>query len=204
MGGAAARIASVSDGCDSTYWVPRYRSPTATVPRRNLPYPPSTAPAMHQQSRHPPRVSSTSPATSPQTNPTRTNNPREGVAAAAGRARAGSEAVTPLEAPSPPEGQEPAVAPGPSRESIKKLDQIIQVCTLVRASSVGCRADCQQNFYLKAAVLILQSRIAVTPTAAGKGRKTNKWVCIIPGGPWGSGAGLGLIVTPCPVPNRDR
>ncbi|KAK1759761.1 autophagy-related protein 13 [Echria macrotheca] len=103
---------------------------------------------MHQQSRHPPRVSS--PASSPQTNPTRTNNPREAMGST-GRARAGSEAV----------GQEGTAGPesgdggstGPTKDSIKKLDQIIQ------------------NFYVKAAQLILQSRLQLTRD----GKKTNKW-----------------------------
>jgi hypothetical protein len=77
---------------------------------------------MHQQSRHPPRM--TSPASSPQTNPTRTNNPREAVSAAT-RARAGSEALAQSGPPSGDGGE--ASGSGPSRESIKKLDQIIQV-----------------------------------------------------------------------------
>lgn len=77
---------------------------------------------MHQQSRLPPKLSS--PATSPQTNPTRANNPRDALATT-GRARSGSEVA----------GQEVGVGPesgnnvtsGPTKESIKKLDQIIQV-----------------------------------------------------------------------------
>ncbi|GAB1315998.1 autophagy protein 13 [Madurella fahalii] len=107
---------------------------------------------MHQQSRHPPRVSS--PASSPQTNPTRTNNQRD-------RARAGSDAVPQDGGQGGSDGPEGA-GTGPSRESIKKLDQIIQ------------------NFYYKAAVLVLQSRLNLAPAGGkrGDGRKTNKWFSI--------------------------
>ncbi|AEO59082.1 hypothetical protein MYCTH_2046198, partial [Thermothelomyces thermophilus ATCC 42464] len=99
---------------------------------------------MHQQSRHPPRVSS--PASSPQTNPARTNNPRD-------RVRSGS-AATGLDGGSRPESTE---SPGstPSRDSIKKLDQIIS------------------NFYAKTAVIILQSRLDTTPV---EGKKADRWV----------------------------
>ncbi|KAL2139369.1 hypothetical protein VTI28DRAFT_5285 [Corynascus sepedonium] len=96
---------------------------------------------MHQQSRHPPRVSS--PASSPQTNPTRTNNPRD---------RVRSSSIT-TSSDGRPEGTE---SPGsvPSRDSIKKLDQIIS------------------NFYAKAAVIILQSRLNTTPVG---GKKADRW-----------------------------
>lgn len=110
---------------------------------------------MHQQSRHPPRVSS--PASSPQTNPIRTNNPRENIG---GHLRTGSEATSRQEATGTPESGEASSSSGPSRESIKKLDQIVQ------------------NFHLKAAVVILQSRINTTPSAGSKksdGKKVNKW-----------------------------
>ncbi|KAK4126871.1 hypothetical protein N657DRAFT_588592 [Parathielavia appendiculata] len=101
---------------------------------------------MHQQSRHPPRVSS--PASSPQTNPTRTNNPRNRVRAA-------------IDTTSQDGGSESAesFASVPSKESIRKLDQIIQ------------------NFYNKAAVVILQSRLNTTPVGGKRsdGKKTNHW-----------------------------
>ncbi|KAK3292496.1 autophagy-related protein 13-domain-containing protein [Chaetomium fimeti] len=101
---------------------------------------------MHQQSRHPPRVSS--PASSPQTNPTRTNNPRD-------RVRADSDTT------SPDEKLENSESYGsmPSRDSIKKLDQIIQ------------------NFYAKAAVVIVQSRINTTPAGGRRAAeaKPNLW-----------------------------
>ncbi|KAK4133641.1 hypothetical protein BT67DRAFT_450072 [Trichocladium antarcticum] len=98
---------------------------------------------MHQQSRQPPRVSSS--ASSPQTNPARASNPRD---------RARSDLDRP--------GSAESAGRDPSRESIRKLDQIIQ------------------NFYSKAAVLILQSRIDTIPTGGKRedGKKTNKWFSI--------------------------
>ncbi|KUI52463.1 Autophagy-related protein 13 [Cytospora mali] len=102
---------------------------------------------MHQHPRQPPRVSS--PASSPQTNPTRSNNPREGPGA--------QMRVTP-DSPRRGTGSSAGSAEleprGPSRESIKKLDQILQ------------------NLYLKAAVVIAQSRIRTTPLGPSK---INKW-----------------------------
>lgn len=81
-------------------------------------------PKMHQQSRYPPRVSS--PASNLQTNPTRTNNPRDGPGAGT-RSRASSSAAGQdggQGASGTPDG---SPGPGPTRESVKKLDQIIQV-----------------------------------------------------------------------------
>jgi hypothetical protein len=72
-----------------------------------------------------------SPASSPQTNPARTNNPREAIASTS-RARAGSEAMGSDRARRSIEvdgGDGGSL--GFSRESVKKLDQIIQVRTLV-------------------------------------------------------------------------
>ncbi|KAL5872536.1 autophagy protein 13 [Pyricularia oryzae] len=109
---------------------------------------------MHQQSRYPPR--SSSPANSPQTNPTRTNNSRDAPGTSS-RSRASSSAAGPDI--SGAEMGDPGS--GPSRDSVKKLDQIVQ------------------NFYNKAAVLIIQARLNTTPiVAAASGRgtsKTNKW-----------------------------
>ncbi|PHH75647.1 hypothetical protein CDD80_2200 [Ophiocordyceps camponoti-rufipedis] len=77
---------------------------------------------MHQQARGPPRLAS--PASSPQANQTRTNNP----------------------------------PPGPPAETIKRLDQIVQ------------------NYYVKAAVLILDARIKVKIARNANGmRKTSRW-----------------------------
>ncbi|POR32880.1 Autophagy-related protein 13 [Tolypocladium paradoxum] len=107
---------------------------------------------MHQQARAPPRLSS--PASSPQTNQTRTNNPRD--AALGARQRAGSNVSGRDPIGSPTTDSLPSL--GPPAESIKKLDQIVQ------------------NFYTKAAVLILDSRMKVKITRNANGmRKTNKW-----------------------------
>ena len=82
---------------------------------------------MHQTPRAPPH-SSSSPATSPQTNPTRTNNQRDPGSPGA-HSRPSSRASTrdgPLTARvvagARTDGR------GPTKDSIKKLDQIIQVC----------------------------------------------------------------------------
>ncbi|KAK4217214.1 class E vacuolar protein-sorting machinery protein hse1 [Rhypophila decipiens] len=111
---------------------------------------------MHQQSRHPPRVSS--PASSPQTNPTRTNNPREAFSssAAATRVRAGSDSggggSSAYDGSSTSEGTE-WLGTGPSKDSIKKLDQVVQ------------------NLFYKTAILVVQSRLHLPPS----NRKPNKW-----------------------------
>ncbi|KAI2610362.1 autophagy-related protein 13-domain-containing protein [Hypoxylon fragiforme] len=86
---------------------------------------------MHQTPRAPPRTAS--PALSSQTNPTRTNNQRD-----------------------PPGSRGDA---GPSRDSIKKLDQIIQ------------------NVYSKAGTVILQARMQVTPVLVGRNqeKRTSRW-----------------------------
>ncbi|GAB0131738.1 autophagy- protein 13 [Epichloe bromicola] len=108
---------------------------------------------MHQQARPPPRLSA-SPASSPQIPQTRTTNPRD--AALASRQRAGSNVS----------GQEPMPSPtvespssmGLPADSVKKLDQIVQ------------------NFFNKAAVLVIESRMKVKATRNANGqRKTNKW-----------------------------
>ncbi|KAK1775396.1 autophagy-related protein 13-domain-containing protein [Copromyces sp. CBS 386.78] len=105
---------------------------------------------MHQQSRHPPRVSS--PAVSAQTNPTRTNNQRDP------RARTSTDAAD-REGAGGGGGQDGGDAPAhaASRDAFKKLDQIIQ------------------NFYYKAAVLIIGSRQHLTP---GPKKGLNKWFSI--------------------------
>ncbi|KAH7375311.1 autophagy-related protein 13-domain-containing protein [Plectosphaerella cucumerina] len=109
---------------------------------------------MHQQARPSPRVSS--PASSPQTNPTRTNNPRE--ESLAGRVRAGSAASNRDPTPSPLLEPAPPAAGGPSAESIKKLDQIIQ------------------NFHTKAAAVILEARMNLQPAKkTSSSKRINKW-----------------------------
>ncbi|KID92839.1 autophagy protein Atg13 [Metarhizium guizhouense ARSEF 977] len=111
---------------------------------------------MHQQARPPPRPS-VSPASSPQINQisqTRPNTARD--AAQSSRQRAGSNVSGRDAMASPAVENNPAM--GPPADSIKKLDQIVQ------------------NFFNKAAVLILESRMKVKPTRNANGqRKTNKW-----------------------------
>ncbi|WQF86270.1 Putative HORMA domain superfamily protein [Colletotrichum destructivum] len=109
---------------------------------------------MHQQARPAPRVSS--PASAPQTNPARTNNPREGILGARDRASSGASGRDSV-APSPTAETPPGAV---SADAVKKLDQIIQ------------------NFHTKAASLVLQSRMKLKPiyTTRGSGnKKLNKW-----------------------------
>lgn len=82
---------------------------------------------MHQHPRPPPRMAS--PATSPTTNPHRTNNPREESQTTEGsRSRATSEVMAYNESGGVSSaGVGEQNASGPSRDAIKKLDQIIQV-----------------------------------------------------------------------------
>ncbi|KHO01689.1 autophagy protein Atg13 [Metarhizium album ARSEF 1941] len=111
---------------------------------------------MHQQARPPPRLS-VSPASSPQinqTSQTRPNTARD--AAQSTRQRAGSNVSGRDPTASPTVENNPAL--GPPADSVKKLDQIVQ------------------NFFNKAAVLILESRMKVQPIRNASGqRKTNKW-----------------------------
>ncbi|KAI0019149.1 autophagy-related protein 13-domain-containing protein [Xylariomycetidae sp. FL0641] len=108
---------------------------------------------MHQTPRPTPRDAS--PASSPQTNPTRTNNQREPDSPASisgfdygtreSHSRSGSTADR--------------TSGGPSRDSVKKLDQIIQ------------------NVFSKASTVILQERMQVTPILVGRTleKRTSKW-----------------------------
>ncbi|KAI0173554.1 autophagy-related protein 13-domain-containing protein [Hypoxylon sp. FL1284] len=110
---------------------------------------------MHQTPRAPPRTAS--PALSQQTNPTRTNNQRD--------------PTSPVpHSPSKPGGgaQEGGAAgrgggtrgdAGPTQESVRKLDQIIQ------------------NVYAKASTVILQARMHVNPILVGANheRRISKW-----------------------------
>ncbi|KAI1336981.1 autophagy-related protein 13-domain-containing protein [Xylariaceae sp. FL0016] len=111
---------------------------------------------MHQTPRSaPPRASS--PAASPQTNPTRTNSQRDPTSPGArppsqGTSVAHQGSESPGKAVERPDG-------APSRDSVKKLDQIIQ------------------NVFSKAGTLILQERIKVTPILVGRTmeRRTSRW-----------------------------
>ncbi|KAI9054538.1 hypothetical protein LZ554_001694 [Drepanopeziza brunnea f. sp. 'monogermtubi'] len=92
---------------------------------------------MHQHPRRSPATAS--PASSPRTNPTRTNNPREESSSSSGDSGV-------------------IAASGPSRDVVKKLDQIIQ------------------NFHTKAAYLVLQSRVLLPVVFSKDGtKKLNKW-----------------------------
>ena len=132
---------------------------------------------MHQHPRPSPRAASPSSAS---TNPSRTNNGREGR-----HSRLGSETPSysePEDASS--RGGDSLIVVGPTSETRKKLDQILQVC-LYSGEIVEWQtcedgmadAGFHQNFYTKAATIILQSRIS-TPTVQTRDNniKVNKWV----------------------------
>ncbi|KAH6647519.1 autophagy-related protein 13-domain-containing protein [Truncatella angustata] len=87
----------------------------------------------------------------------RTNNPRE-TTRPGGHSRAGSEA-TAQESSVPIRAREEGADAGPSRDSVKKLDQIIQ------------------NIFAKTGTLILQERMKVTPVlvAGTREKKISKW-----------------------------
>lgn len=121
---------------------------------------------MHQHPRHPPRTAS--PASSPQTNPTRSNNPREGIGSQARAPESPRQGLTSSS------GSGEFELKGPSPESMKKLDSIVQVRSRGTCFLKSTRANVLQNLFLKAAVLVAQARIKTTPLGAGK---TNKWVC---------------------------
>lgn len=110
---------------------------------------------MHQHPRPPPVTAS--PASSPRTNPTRTNNPRE--EGPSQNSRPSSDIPGYNEEVEEGSEDSEAIAPnGPSREAMKKMDQILQ------------------NFFLKAALVILQSRIPLPVVIAKDGNKrVNKW-----------------------------
>jgi len=78
---------------------------------------------MHQHPRPPPLTAS--PASSPRTNPTRTNNPRE--EAQSPTSRMSSDTASYTEADDGSEGSGVIAPNGPSKEAVKKLDQILQV-----------------------------------------------------------------------------
>ncbi|CAG8953463.1 hypothetical protein HYFRA_00010213 [Hymenoscyphus fraxineus] len=111
---------------------------------------------MHQHPR--PSPVTASPASSPRTNPTRTNNPRE-----EGYNPNPYTRIIP-DMPGSSEGDDGSsdsgVMPsnGPSKDAVKKLDQVIQ------------------NFHTKAAIVILQSRMSLSIMIGKDGtKKVNKW-----------------------------
>ncbi|KAI3324283.1 hypothetical protein HD806DRAFT_64088 [Xylariaceae sp. AK1471] len=111
---------------------------------------------MHQTPR--PTLRTASPASSPQTNPTRTNNQRDPTSPA-GQPAPVSEVMSSAGTVTPAGSIAARAENGPTRDSIKKLDQIIQ------------------NVYSKAGTLILQERMRVTPVLVGKNleKRTSRW-----------------------------
>ena len=70
---------------------------------------------------------------------------------------------------------------GPSRDAVKKLDQIIQVNT---SAILLCLRKClhyrPKNFHTKAAIVVLQSRMPLPVILTKDGmKKVNKWVCLL-------------------------
>ncbi|KAG4416495.1 autophagy protein 13 [Cadophora malorum] len=109
---------------------------------------------MHQHPR--PSPITASPASSPRTNPTRTNNPREEGSSSNSRLAADMPAYNEADEGSGDSGV--IATTGPSRDVVKKLDQIIQ------------------NFHTKAAYLVLQSRMPLPVVFTKDGtKKLNKW-----------------------------
>ncbi|RFU35145.1 hypothetical protein B7463_g1219, partial [Scytalidium lignicola] len=112
---------------------------------------------MHQHPRPSPLTAS--PASSPRTNPTRTNNPREENAYAPSRPT--SEPSNYNETDEGSADRDMTLPAAANKEAIKKLDQIVQ------------------NFFPKAALLILQSRMPISTIVLRDGnKKVNKWFSI--------------------------
>ncbi|KAI9844636.1 MAG: autophagy protein 13 [Sclerophora amabilis] len=118
---------------------------------------------MHQHPRTPPVTAS--PASSPWTNPTRTNNPRDQSSQDRPRSDSDFGAYGERDAPAADNGDgaqggfqgHPPV--GQAKEAKARLSQIIQ------------------NFFIKAALIIIQSRM-ICPPSYNKGtgvRRVNKW-----------------------------
>ncbi|KAL8740516.1 MAG: hypothetical protein Q9190_006799 [Brigantiaea leucoxantha] len=111
---------------------------------------------MHQHHRPPPVTAS--PANSPRTNPTRTNNPREGELRA--RPERGSSSEQGTEAGEMSDAlMRSQENTGQAKDATAKLSQVIQ------------------NYFTKAALIILHSRVSLPPAYA-KGsttKRVNKW-----------------------------
>ncbi|RAL67268.1 hypothetical protein DID88_008032 [Monilinia fructigena] len=109
---------------------------------------------MHQYPRSSPITAS--PASSPRTNPTRTNNPREESRTSYSRTTPDMPHYQEVDDASGDSGV--MATAGPSPEAIRKLDQIIQ------------------NFHIKAAIIVLGSRVGLPIVFTKEGpKKTNKW-----------------------------
>ena len=128
---------------------------------------------MHQHPRPPPAM--TSPATSPRTNPARTNNPREEESDVAGpQSERGSG--TPDSFSAATRAQEVSVR---DKDSMTRLDQVVQVCPIILECCVHVeiKLTIEQNYFTKAALIVLQARVTLPPAFA-KGsntRRVNKW-----------------------------
>ncbi|PBP27817.1 autophagy protein Atg13 [Diplocarpon rosae] len=129
---------------------------------------------MHQHPR--PSPITASPASSPRTNPARTNNPREEGSSSNSRLAAEMKGHNEADEGSGDSGV--IAASGPSRDVVKKLDQIIQVSSneTFPSSAEALLMFWGQNFHTKAAYLILQSRIPLPVVCSKDGiKKLNKW-----------------------------
>lgn len=80
---------------------------------------------MHQHPRPPPRMAS--PASSPRTNPNRTNNSREEIRGTHARVNSDVPNYSEQDNVIGTGDEDASASTGPSREAVKKLDQIIQV-----------------------------------------------------------------------------
>ncbi len=144
---------------------------------------------MHQHSRTPPK--SASSASSPQADPSRPSDSRDGGArermrpVSSGGGEGENSDHGSIEArESVPTGKANPAASKSGREGVVKLNQIIQVRSLLvsisvlyvpRAKSLTLRL---QNYFVKAALIIAEARI-ICPPSYNKGSSTkrvNKWV----------------------------
>ncbi|KAG9233403.1 autophagy protein-like protein Atg13 [Amylocarpus encephaloides] len=109
---------------------------------------------MHQHPRPSPLTAS--PASSPRTNPTRTNNPRDERQSPHARTNSDMPGYGGEDEERTDSGSIPS--DGPSKDAVKKLDQIIQ------------------NLHTKSAIVILESRMILPIVYSKDGKKkTNKW-----------------------------
>src|SRR4051794_27228994 len=112
---------------------------------------------MHQHPRTPPPTAS--PASSPWTNPARTNNPRD--RARESHSRSGSDTGLYSERgagqPGGDAGAAAVQSPNQARETKAKLNQIIQVSWQGDSKTANRQLTWLQNYFTKAAQIIIQS-----------------------------------------------
>ena len=143
---------------------------------------------MHQRPRPTPsrlHPTSASPATSPATNPTRTNNSRDSDS---GDSQDRLDSTAPggpgIVLDEPYGSTQPAYGAGDRRQdAIKRLNQVVQVRALPEskreASSFLMLNTCFQNYFTKAALIILSTRTTLSPAFArtvSREKRVNKWV----------------------------